>query len=82
MTTTDEVSAATEYARQRLADELLHRDDDRGQQRRQHALWCAAMTYAEVGDRCNTPDILDRADAMLAWLCAPSGGPTGGTPNG
>lgn len=67
----DEAAAATQYARQRLADELLHRDDDRVQQRRQHAMWCAAMTYAERGERVATEVVLDRADAFLSWLDRP-----------
>jgi hypothetical protein len=64
----DEAAAATLYARQRLSDELLHRADDRVQQRRQHALWCSAMTYAERGERCDTTEVLARADAFLSWL--------------
>lgn len=69
----EEAAAATEYARQRLSDELLHRDDDRVQQRRQHAMWCAAMTYAERGERVSTATVLDRADAFLSWLDTPNG---------
>lgn len=74
MTTPDidiEATAATAYARQRLADELMHRDEDRVQQRRQHALWCAAMTYAERGERITEEHVLDRADAFLSWLDRP-----------
>lgn len=66
-----EATVATAYARQRLADELMHRDDDRVQQRRQHALWCAAMTYAERGERVSGDAVLTRADSFLAWLDRP-----------
>lgn len=49
---------------------------------RGHALYCAAMTYAENGYRARTPDVLSRADEFLAWLYegSPRAALSGGTP--
>ena len=41
------------------------------EQRRQHALWCSAMTYAERGERVSGDAVLTRADSFLAWLDRP-----------
>lgn len=74
MTTPDEATIAAEHARQRLAEELHRRlteDADREQQRRQHAMWCAAMTYAERGERISSDDVLIRAEKFLDWLDRP-----------
>lgn len=74
--TTTESAVAVEHARQRLSEELLRRlveADDRVQQKRQHALWCAAMTYAERGERISSDDVLIRADRFLTWLEQPNG---------